>query len=320
MTCLIHIPQRSQWNANSLSLSLGVCLVFSLLAVGSSTIGSPAEMGSIEFYGDGAPVETSDKTPPELSNSGRCGPTGCDIAPTVGTASQAVVRPDRIRSATYIEQVIQNAKLPDMTESYDMIRPLHEDSAGLLYMLVNEGLPYVLKLYRYGLTRQNADFQNVLLQRTSDAESKAHPGYAAVYHATMPVAWATHMGKKGLVFRYVVQPRKSRQPTREDRAQVRHQIDFLHWLGYVHLDITEQNIMLADNGTCYLMDYDCVCKIGQICLDPVPKESSEPIMRRDPAHLDDDDHLWQHLQNTFFKDLPADEAQLAPVQQQESAF
>jgi len=313
--CLLQVLQRSRWNATSLSLSLWVCIALSLLAVGSSAIGSPADTGSIELSGDDAPVETTDKTPSELSNSGSCGSAGCEIEFTSGAASQAVVRSDRIRSDAFIEQVIQNAKLPDMTESYDMITPLRSDAGDRIYMLVNEGMPYVLKLYNSGITRQYAEFHQVLLKRASDAEAKAHPGCAAVCHAAMPVGWATHMGKKGLVFRYVVPPRQPRKPTANDRAQVRDQLAFLHWLGYVHLDITDRNIMLAEDEMCFLIDFDSVCKIGHVPLGPLPNECTEELLtRRFPARLDDDDHLWQHLQTTFFKDLSADEVTQAPVE------
>jgi len=227
---------------------------------------------------------------------------------------RTVVRSDRMRADDFVDEVIKNAKLPDMTASYDVVMPLSEGNQGDIYKMVDKALPYVLKIYKSGLNRQYTQFQLDLLRNIDNPEAKAHPGYEAVYFAALPVGWATHMGKKGLVFRYVVQPRKSRRPNARDRAQVRDQIDFLHWLGYVHLDITDRNILLADKDKCYLMDYDCVCKIGQIPLGPLPKESSEPIMRRDPAELEDDEHLWQHLQTTFFTDLPADEVKQLPVE------
>jgi len=87
---------------------------------------------------------------------------------------------------------------------------------------------------------------------------------------------------------------------------------FLHWLGFCHLDITARNIMLADEGKCYLMDFDCVCKIGLVQLGPLPEESSEVILRRDPAGIADDLHLWRLLQTTFFDNLPADNAASNP--------
>jgi len=228
-------------------------------------------------------------------------------------ASRTVVR--STRAYDYVDDVVQTLKLPDMTNTYDLVTPLSEGNDGDVYYMVDMEKPYVLKIYKSGVNRRYTQFQLDLLKNIDNPEAKAHPGYAAVYHAALPVGWATHLGKKGLVFRYVVSPRKSRKPTASDRAQVRDQIDFLHWLGYVHLDITDRNILLADKGKCYLMDYDCVCKIGDIPLGPLPKECTETLLtRRYPAELDDDDHLWQHLQTTFFKDLPADEVKQAPVE------
>jgi len=119
-----------------------------------------------------------------------------------------------------------------------------------------------------------------------------------------------------LVFRYVVQPRQARLPTARDRAQVRAQMKFLHWLGFCHLDITPRNILLAHGDKCYLMDFDCVCEIGRAPLGPLPPESSDPILRRDPAEIEDDTHLWQLLQGDYFKHLPAEvDEDLVEVQQ-----
>jgi len=104
----------------------------------------------------------------------------------------------------------------------------------------------------------------------------------------------------------------ARQPTAGDRAQVKDQMKFLHWLGYCHLDITKRNVLLGNNDKCYLLDYDCVCAIGLCPLGPLPPESSDPVKRRDPAEVEDDLHLWYQLQGTFFKDLPVEHLQQAP--------
>jgi len=225
-----------------------------------------------------------------------------------------VVRADQMRADDYVDEVIKDAKLRDLTGTYDMVEPLSEGNQGDIYYMLEKAKPYALKIYKTGLNRQYTEFQRDVLKNLDNPVARAHPGFAAVCFAALPVGWATHMDKKGLVFRYVVSPRKSRRPTASDRAQVRDQIAFLHWLGYVHLDVTDRNIMLADDNKCYLMDYDCVCKIGDVPLGPLPTECPEALLtRRYPADLDDDDHLWQHLQTTFFKDLPAD-AKLPPVQ------
>jgi len=218
-------------------------------------------------------------------------------------SARTVVRTERVRAEDFVQAVIKVWGLPDLTDTYDLIHPLSEGNDGDIYKLVNDAVPYVLKIYKTGLNRQYSEFQQDLLKNIDNPKAKAHPGYEAVYFAAVPVGWASHMGKKGLVFRYVVQPRKARLPTAKDRAQVRAQMEFLHWLGYCHLDITKRNILLADNDKCYLMDFDCICKIGKVPLGPLPPESSEPIMRRDPAQLDDDLHLWELLQPDFFKDL-----------------
>ena len=227
-------------------------------------------------------------------------------------ASRTVVR--STRAYDYVDDVVHAWKLPDMTNTYDLVTPLSEGNDGDVYYMLDQEKPYVLKIYKSGVNRRYSQFQLDLLKHMDNPEAKAHPGYAAVYFAALPVGWAAHMGKKGLVFRYVVQPRKSRRPTSNDRAQVRDQIDFLHWLGYVHLDITDRNIMLADKDKCYLMDYDCVCKIDEVPLGPLPPESSKPVLRRDPVVLDDDEQLWKYLQITFFKGLPHEKSRSANIE------
>jgi len=228
---------------------------------------------------------------------------------------RSVVRPDQMRTDEFVEEVIKNGKLRDMTSTYDAVLPLSEGNDGEVFYMLEKGLPYVLKIHKTGVNREYIEFQLALLLNIDNPDAKAHPGYASVYYAAMPVGWATHMGKKGLVFRYVTPPRKPRRPNANDRVQVSDQTAFLHWLLYVHLDITDRNIMLADEEKCFLMDFDSVCKIGRVPLGPLPKECTETLLtRRYPAHLDDDDHLWQHLQTTFFKDLPADEVKQAPVE------
>jgi len=267
------------------------------------------------------PRAPQDQPQDELRNSSGGGLPGYYQDFAKHMSMRMVVQSDRVQADDFVNEVIQNAKLPDMT-AYDVVMPLSEGNQGDIYKMVVKAKPYVLKIYKSGLHRQYTEFQKDLLKHIDNPEAKAHPGYEAVYFAALPVGWATHMGKKGLVFRYVAQAGKSRRPNAGDRAQVRDQINFLHWLGYVHLDITDRNILLARNDKCYLMDFDCVCKIGDVPLGPLPKESSEPIMRRDPAELGDDDHLWQHLQITLFKDLSADEVKQAPVevkQQQQQA-
>jgi len=222
-------------------------------------------------------------------------------------SARTVVRSERLRADDFVQAVINAWGLTDFTNTYDLIHPLSEGNDGDIYKLVHDAVPYVLKIYKTGLNRQYVEFQQDLKLHANDPKAKAHPGFEAVYFTAVPVGWATHMGKKGLVFRYVVQPRKARLPTASDRAQVKAQMKFLHWLGYVHLDITKRNILLADNDKCFLMDFDCVCKLGKMPLGPLPPESSEPIARRDPAQIDDDLHLWVSIQGVFFEHLDVDD-------------
>jgi len=217
---------------------------------------------------------------------------------------RTVVRSDRMRADDFVEEVIKIWKLRDMTNTYDLVTPLSEGNQGDIYRLIDDALPYVLKIYKSGLNRQYTRFQADLLKHKDDPRIKAHPGYAGLYFSAVPVGWATHMGKKGLVFRYVVQPREDRLPDAGDQAQAEAQMQLVHELGYVHLDLTGRNMLLGDEGKCFVMDFDCVCRIGEVPLGPLPNESSKPIMRRDPAQVADDVHLWKLLQTTFFKHLP----------------
>jgi len=225
-------------------------------------------------------------------------------------------------SYDYVDDVVKALKLPDLTNARELAVPLSEGDGGDVYDIRDQDKRYVLKIYKSGVSPCYTQFLLDLHKHMDDPEAKAHPGYAAVYFAALPVGWASYMGKKGLVFRYVMQPHRTRTPTADDRAQVRDQIEFLHWLGYVHLDITDRNVMLADQDRCYLMDYDCVCKIGSVPHGPLPMECTETVLtRRHPAQLSDDDHLWQFLQTTLFKGLPREKAKLVSteVKQQQAA-
>jgi len=216
---------------------------------------------------------------------------------------RTVIRSDRLRGDEFVQEVIDLLGLPDRTADYQVVHPMSQGNDGEIFKLIINHEPHVVKIYKTGLNAQYVHLQKTLLVYRDHPDAIRHPGYEAVYYTAVPVGWVTHMDKKGLVFRYVVQPRKARSPTASDRAQVRAQMQFLHWLGFCHLDITKRNILLADNGKCYLMDFDCVCRIGKIPLGPLPPESSEPILRRDPAQLEDDLQLWQLLQGSFFTDL-----------------
>jgi len=221
-------------------------------------------------------------------------------------SQRTVIRSDRLRGDEFVQEVIDLLGLPDRTADYQVVHPLSQGSDGEIFKLFIGNVPHVVKLYKTGLNSQYVKLQRVLLENKDKPEAKRHAGYEAVYFSAVPVGWVTHMGKKGLVFRYVVQPRQARLPTARDRAQVRAQMKFLHWLGFCHLDITKRNILLALGDKCYLMDFDFVCEIGRSPLGPLPPESSEPILRRDPADVEDDTHLWQLLQGDYFKHLPAE--------------
>ena len=63
--------------------------------------------------------------------------------------------------------------------------------------------------------------------------------------------------------------------------------------GFCHLDATPRNVLLTSDYA-YLMDYDTVCVVGQCQMGPVPPESSQNVLRRNPVRLADDEHLVEH--------------------------
>lgn len=137
-------------------------------------------------------------------------------------------------------------------------------------------------------------------KRHYEIGDEQRPGAKDVYFAAVPVGWILHLDKKGLVFNYVVGPEPPREPNANDEAQIQAQMEFCHLLGFCHLDITERNILLADDDKALLMDFDAVCQIGKSPLGPLPPESSDRVMRRDPVKIADDDHLWQLLRKAKF--------------------
>jgi len=215
-----------------------------------------------------------------------------------------VVRSDRIKSDDFVKDVIELLRLRDYTAEYQVVYPLCAGgNDGEIFKLFLDNEAHVVKIYSTGLSSQYVKFQKALEDRKDDPATKRHPGCEAVYFAAVPVGWVTHMDKIGLVFRYVVPPRKARRLTASDRKQVQDQMDFVHSLGFCHLDITSRNILVAHEDKCYLMDFDCVCLIKRCPLGPLPPESSEAVLRRDPVEIEDDLHLWEQLQQSCFNHL-----------------
>jgi len=216
-----------------------------------------------------------------------------------------------VRDQRYVREVVDIWGLQNFTDNYQGMRSLAQGNDGKVNQIFIKHQPHVVKFYKTGLNAQYVTFQQSLLVQRDSADAQRQPGYQAVYFIAVPVGYVVHKEQIGLVFNYVVQPRVARQPTAGDRAQVKDQMKFLHWLGFCHLDVTERNVLLGDNNKCYLLDYDCVCAVGLCALGPLPPESSDRIKRRDPAEVEDDLHLWYQLQGTFFKDLPVEQLRLA---------
>jgi len=220
-----------------------------------------------------------------------------------------ITRAELVRGDDNILKIVEMLHLPDCSKTLQAMRALSQGNDGKLNKIFIDHVPHVVKFYKTGINVQYVTFQQTLLVQRDSPEAKRHPGYEAVYFVAVPVGYVKHQNRIGLVFPFVVPPRdeEKRGITVEDRAQVRVQMEFLHWLGFCHLDITARNILQGRNGKCYLLDYDCVCAIGRCPLGPVPPESSKSIMQRNPAEVLDDLHLWRLLQGTYFKGLPEEE-------------
>ena len=146
-----------------------------------------------------------------------------------------------------------------------------------------------------------------MAQRES-CDAQRQPGYQAVYSVAVPLGYVNLEDQIGLVFRYAAQPRVTRERTAQDRAQIKDQMTFVHWLGYCNLEITDRNVRQADDNTCYLLDYRGVRAIRRSSPWPGASDSSELTARCNAGGVQQDLHLWYQLQDTFFKDLPADDA------------
>jgi len=63
-----------------------------------------------------------------------------------------------LRSDEYVDEVIKNAKLRDMTGPVEMVEPLSEGDHGDIYKILEKRKPYVLKIYKTGLNPQYTQF------------------------------------------------------------------------------------------------------------------------------------------------------------------
>jgi len=190
-----------------------------------------------------------------------------------------------------IREVIDLLNLPDHSKRIQVVRPLAGGNDGKVLKVFLNSKPHALKLYHKGL-----NVQYVNLQR-------------ALYHAAVPIGWVDHNGVVGLLFRFIESrpPHERQHATAEDRDQAKAQMEFLHWMGFCHLDITSRNLILGRGGKCFLLDHDHCCEFGCAPLSDLPPESSESIKAGFTAEREDDLHLWKHLQTTFFSDLPAEQ-------------
>lgn len=220
-----------------------------------------------------------------------------------------VTRLEKVRAQSNIRKVIDIWRLKDYTDDYQAMSSLAQGNDGKLLKIFIEHVPHVVKFYKTGVNAQYVTFQQTLMLQRDSADAQRQPGYEDVYYIAVPVGYVLHKDNIGLVFHFVIPPREAEDHviTVGDRAQLWAQIQFLHWLGFCHLDITARNVLLGRGGKCYLLDYDCVCALGRSPLGPLPPESSKAILRRDPADVLDDVHLWQQLQHTYFKDLPTED-------------
>ena len=177
--------------------------------------------------------------------------------------------------------------------------------------------PNVVKFYGLSLNAQYVAFQQCLCAQRASADAQRQPGYQAVYFVAVPVGYVSDYDRIGLMFNSLVRPRVARRPTDGDRAQLKDQMKSLHWLGYCHLDLTEQNIGLDGNDRCYLLDCVAVRTIA-LCLDASNRlESSDPSNSLDPSDVSHDLRLWYQLQSSVLKHLPPEQQQCAVGEEKE---
>ena len=209
-------------------------------------------------------------------------------------ASDGVFLAEKVCSPKNIQRVIDVWQLKDLSADVIAAESLAKGNDGEIFKAFLFRKPFAVKFYHRGITEQTVEFHEALQKFEASGKSTTHPGARNVLLVAKPVGWITMNDRVGLVFHYIIEPSPPRRRNAHDQASVRTQLEFVHYLGFAHLDCTPRNILTGD-GDSYLMDYDNVCRIGDCPLGPLPPESTQHIMRRNPARISDDEHLWQLL-------------------------
>ena len=207
---------------------------------------------------------------------------------------RTVVYMDKIRSEQCIADIIQLWALPEIT-LFQAITPINNGgNDGEILKLFVDHKARAVKRYKSGTNAQLVRFHEALHSYVA-ANAELDPVAVLVLSVVRPVAWMSHLEKLCLVFQWF--PHEKRSLTPEDMSSLRAQVDFCHSLGFCHLDITARNILLSDKAA-LLMDYDCVCRVDDCPLGPIPPESTERVKKRDAVRIVDDEALWNDLCST----------------------
>jgi len=192
--------------------------------------------------------------------------------------------------------------LRNYTDAYQASRSLTASDISVDEIVLDQK-PHVVRFVHRGVNAQYVAFQQSLLVQRDSPEAQHHPGYQAVYSNAVPVGYVMHHDQIGLIFNPLVQSSTADPAAAQLRTEARHQIDFLLWLGYVHLSFSQRTVLVDGEDDYHLLDFMCVQAIGSATPVHASLESTGSIEKRDPAESKDDLQLWYQLQAAILKDV-----------------
>jgi len=188
--------------------------------------------------------------------------------------------------------------LPDLTNRVQQNIVLSQSERSTVSKVLIDGKWMLLKQALRGISDHFVQFQLALharmlslrvFERLQELLSAIPVGY-----------FRTADAQPHLLYAYYEPALQPLPITKSHESALLNEVSTMHDLGFCHLDLTRRNIVQDKEGKLHLVDFETVCRIGEVCQVPVPPESSDNVKAGKPVTLKDDERLWNLLRVQMF--------------------